>query len=285
MHIALATCSQFPEGGLDDRPLIDALQRRGVVVSTPVWDDPSVDWGVLDAVLIRSTWDYTERRGAFLSWAAALSEVSTLISPLPVLRWNTTKAYLAELAEDGLPIIPTKWLTQPSVDLPALLAQSGWTEGFCKPLIGANSQGTRRLTGTAADADWLETLIACGGAMLQPFRHTVATDGEISAILIDGQLTHSLCKRPQAGDHRVQESFGAIETAHTLTAVQAELVDGVAQAVAKRLGMVPLVMRIDLLSGPTGPELCEVERRHRGPAWPPAALRRCRPPRLLKKPA
>jgi len=259
MRIALATCSSFPEGGLDDRPLIDALRRRGAEVSTPVWNDQSTDWGALDAVLIRSTWDYTDQRESFLIWAAAISEVTTLLSPLPLLHWNTTKTYLADLAAAGQPIIPTQWLTQPGVDLPARLAAAGWTEGFCKPLIGANSQGTRRLTGTAEDTAWLEELIASGGAMLQPFRDTVATDGEISAILVEGQLTHSLCKRPKDGDHRVQESFGATESPHTLTAAQAALVEGVVQATAERLGMMPLVMRVDLLSGPEGPELCEVE--------------------------
>lgn len=259
MQIALATCSLFPEGGLDDRPLIDALRLRGVKVSTEIWDDKSVDWAGLDAVFIRSTWDYTGRRDAFLRWAATICKVTTLICPLPLLQWNTTKAYLADLAAAGVPIIPTKWLTEPGVDLSALLAQAGWTEGFCKPLIGANSQGTRRLTGTAEDAEWLEALIASGGAMLQPFRDTVTTDGEISAILVEGQLTHSLRKRPKSGDHRVQESFGATEAPHTLTQAQRSVVEGAAQATAACLGALPLVMRIDLLSGPSGPEVCEVE--------------------------
>jgi hypothetical protein len=141
MNIALVTCSWFPEGALDDRPLVSALARRGVTVTTPAWDDPGVDWSMLDAVVLRSTWDYPIRLPEFLAWAERISAVTRLIGGLAALRWNTDKTYLADLAADGLPIIPTRWLSGPVADLAGLLAADGLTTALCKPLVGAGSQG------------------------------------------------------------------------------------------------------------------------------------------------
>ena len=108
-------------------------------------------------MFIRSTWDYTGRRDAFLRWAATICKVTTLICPLPLLQWNTTKAYLADLAAAGVPIIPTKWLTEPGVDLSALLAQAGWTEGLTEGRTGPTSETStseRRPRGTWVARGW-----------------------------------------------------------------------------------------------------------------------------------
>ena len=60
--IALATCRELPHGDDDDRELPGLLGAEFVV-----WDDPDVDWDRYDLVVVRSTWDYQERRDAFLA--------------------------------------------------------------------------------------------------------------------------------------------------------------------------------------------------------------------------
>jgi len=48
--------------GLDtDLPLLLAEMPEALVV---VWDDLAVDWASLDAVIVRSAWDYHTRCGA-----------------------------------------------------------------------------------------------------------------------------------------------------------------------------------------------------------------------------
>ena len=54
---------------------------------------------------MRSTWDYQERRDEFLAWARGIGD--RLVNPPAVLEWNTDKRYLRELADAGLPVVPT----------------------------------------------------------------------------------------------------------------------------------------------------------------------------------
>ena len=71
MRLALATAIAAWGHDLDMPPLLAACARAGVPAEVLAWDDPTVSWGRFDAVLLRSTWDYTQRRGAFLEWCAA----------------------------------------------------------------------------------------------------------------------------------------------------------------------------------------------------------------------
>ena len=75
MRIALPTCSNLPEWEEDDRPLHAALAERGVDVERPVWDDAGIDWSRYRACLIRTTWDYQEKREAFVAWARRVAEL------------------------------------------------------------------------------------------------------------------------------------------------------------------------------------------------------------------
>src|SRR5262249_23702879 len=103
--LALATCAELPEGDDDAAPLIEALARRGVEAVSAVWDDETVDWSRFDLVVVRSAWDYAERRDDFLAWAWNVPHV---LNPLEVLRWTTDKGrYLADLARVGVPVAQT----------------------------------------------------------------------------------------------------------------------------------------------------------------------------------
>jgi hypothetical protein len=105
--VAIATCSAVAGKEKDDLQVIRALGERGVTAVHAAWDDPCVDWRSFSLVVIRSTWDYPERRDEFLTWAAQLH---TMLNPLPVLQWNTDKHYLSDLGRAGLPVIATTFL-------------------------------------------------------------------------------------------------------------------------------------------------------------------------------
>ena len=55
-------------------------------------------------MVLRSPWDYAPRRDEFVAWARP---VPRLANPADVVRWNTDKRYLAELAAAGVPVVPT----------------------------------------------------------------------------------------------------------------------------------------------------------------------------------
>ena len=85
----------------DMPPLLDACARAGVDAEVRAWDDPTVSWTRYDLVVLRSPWDYHARLPEFLAWCARTDAASRLLNPLAVVRWNTDKHYLADLAAAG----------------------------------------------------------------------------------------------------------------------------------------------------------------------------------------
>jgi len=254
MKIALPTCSNLPDWEVDDRPLHEALRGRRATVERPVWDDPSVDWASYDAALIRTTWDYQEKLPAFLDWAARASAVTRLLNPLSVVRWNTRKVYLRDLEADGAHITPTVWLEAGStVDLPAVLAEQGWERAFLKPVVGATARETLRFdTGSVAKAEaHLARLLPSEGMMLQPYMARVETEGEFSAIVIDGRVTHCVQKVPVAGDYRVQDDFGASDGPVTLSSAELNFATEVMAMAQARFADL-LYARVDFLRDADG---------------------------------
>jgi glutathione synthase/RimK-type ligase-like ATP-grasp enzyme len=209
VNLALATCATVPDWEVDDRVFHPALADRRVAASQQVWDDPTVDWSAFDAVLIRTTWDYQEKRDAFVAWANRIPV--PLYNPAHIVGWNTHKSYLRDLESRGVAIIPTEWLARGTTpDVAAICRRRGWTKAFLKPCVGATARETLRFdAGDPAAQAHAARLLATEDLMLQPYLSRVETEGELSAIFIAGELTHAVRKVPVPGDYRVQDDFGA----------------------------------------------------------------------------
>ena len=67
--------------------------------------------------------------------------------------------------------------------------------------------------------------------MVQPYLASVETHGEVSAIFIDGVITHTVRKCPVPGDYRVQDDFGASDEPFPLSEADLELAHRVVDAV------------------------------------------------------
>src|SRR6266487_3842104 len=100
--VLLVTCAELPAGDEDGDLMCAALLDAGVDSRWVVWDDTGIDWSHNLAV-VRSTWDYTNDRDAFLAWARS---VHLLANPAEVIEWNSDKTYLRDLAAAGVPIVP-----------------------------------------------------------------------------------------------------------------------------------------------------------------------------------
>ena len=260
VRLALASCRDLPAWEVDDRPLVAALEARGARVEEPAWDDPHADWASFDACLIRTTWDYMERRDEYVAWAARVEESTPLYNAAAVVRWNTHKGYLRELADRGVAIVPTVWLqagTRPAIA--KLLAERQWRRGFLKPMVGATARETLRfdsdLAGLAGAQAHAERLLAREGLMLQPYLERVEADGEVSAIFIDGELSHGVRKVPVAGDYRVQDDFGARDYPYPFAGAEREVAAATLAAAEAALGLAPrtlLYARADYLRGGGG---------------------------------
>lgn len=63
----LVGCAELPTGDGDDDAVVPALTSLGFSVSWAAWDS-GADFSSADAVVLRATWDYAERRAEFLDW-------------------------------------------------------------------------------------------------------------------------------------------------------------------------------------------------------------------------
>ena len=240
----------------ETRPLVDALLAAGVAASDHPWDDAEVDWAAADLVAVRTPWDYTDRRAEFLAWAAGVDAATALQNPLEVLRWNSHKAYLVELAAAGVPVVPTTLVRAGDPDAGAALAGRGGAAVVVKPAVGAGGRGTSRgpadeLRGT------LEELVADGDALVQPAVESIGREGEVSLVRLGGTWSHAVRKVPAAGGFLVHERHGGHVLDHTPTSrevavAEAALARSPAPVHAGRVDLVrldgePVVMELELI--------------------------------------
>ena len=259
MHIALVRSRQPERAGRADDLLAARLAARDVEVSRPCWDDAGVDWAAHDLVVVRTIWDYVDRREEFLAWAEATAALVPLRNTPQVLRWNTHKGYLLELEERGAPVVPTAWLGQGDrVDVHEVLRARGWRQAIAKPAVGVGGRGLVRLDvdrpeqGAAAVRD----LVAAGDVLVQPYLARVEERGELSVVVIDGEVSHAVRKRPEAGEYRVQAERGATHERVELDVETASLARWVVEATGLQL----LLARVDLLEDEVGAwQLVELE--------------------------
>ncbi|GIE85034.1 ATP-grasp domain-containing protein [Actinoplanes regularis] len=261
-RVALVTCAIFPDLWDDDHLLRDALRARGVAVDAVRWDDTDADWSVYDLTVIRSPWDYVARCDQFVDWARG---VPRLANPADIIAWNTDKRYLSELAEAGVPVIPTGFVGPGETWSPP--AEGEWV---VKPTVSAGSQDTARYTLPAqleAARAHVTRLTTTGRtAMIQPYLSAIETAGETAVLCLPdatGELTfsHAIRKGPMlrhTGEHQIDPGTEDIAP-RTPSEAELEVARLALAAVpggAKRL----LYARVDVIPGPDGaPMMVEFE--------------------------
>jgi glutathione synthase/RimK-type ligase-like ATP-grasp enzyme len=211
-RIALVSAREALALDEDMEPLASALREAGAEVTTPFWDDAAVDWRRYSAAVLRSTWDYVERIDEFLPWADRCAQQTLLLNPPLVVRWNTDKHYLLELAQQGIPVVPTRFVEPESIaaqQIERFLGGGGdaltagqpnsFVEFVVKPSIGAGSKDTARYHRheVARATEHLARLLAQGrSAMLQPYLGRVDEVGETALIYLGGEFSHAIRKGP-----------------------------------------------------------------------------------------
>ncbi|SES05098.1 hypothetical protein SAMN05216188_120120 [Lentzea xinjiangensis] len=252
MKVVLASCAALPEGDGDEDALVAALRRDGVGVTWRPWGEP-VD---ADLVVLRATWDYTEKLDEFLAWC---DSVPALANPPRVVRWNTDKAYLVELAARGVPVVPTA-VVEPGED-PVFPAG----EFVVKPAIGAGSRGAGRFTDHAEARKHLEALGV--KALVQPYQSSVDANGETALVFFAGEYSHSFHKGPMLAQGLAESESGlyleerlrGIEPARRQVELAERVLDVAAELLSLRRADF-LYARVDVVEGEDGePLLLELE--------------------------
>jgi len=264
--IVLAGCPQMIEGDGDDAGLVVALRQRGLHARWLSWDDPETEQA--DLVVLRAAWDYAERREEFLAWT---KRVRNLLNPPQVVAWNSDKHYLLDLANAGVPTLPSYFFD------PGETLRLPKGELVVKPAIGAGSIDTMRFHDTAAAEGHAAALQGAGRAVLvQPYDQRVES-GETALVFIGGGQSHAFTKGPILPPQGQLPEFDGSGTyaEEDLTSADPdfEMWDvgyAALNAACAHLDIPTtdlLYARVDLIGGPDNPLLLELEMVEPSLGW------------------
>ena len=261
--VALVTCREALGIDYDMPLLLEAVRATGIVVDEVCWDDESIDWSTYNHIVIRSTWDYHRRYDEFMQWVRAVGAVSTISNSVDVITWNTDKHYLAEVAEMGLPVVPTVFI-EPGHDDWLDQVRELLTKGdvVVKPAISAGSNDTERHSNIdTAQKHVSELLSAQRSVMLQPYMADVDVESETGLVFIDSKFSHAFAKGPllaqaknMSGGLYAEEEIGVRQP----TAEQLLIGEQAVKWLTSRFGKL-LYARVDLLPTAQGPVIIEIE--------------------------
>jgi glutathione synthase/RimK-type ligase-like ATP-grasp enzyme len=246
--VALATSEDFPGLDPDSQLLLPVLAERGIDATPVVWSDPGVDWSSYDTIVIRSTWDYFLRAREWAGWLDRIEAAGVpMLNPLGIVRWNSHKSYLEQLAGAGVPVVDTVMTRGTgAVDLADLMAGAGWDDAIVKPAIDGGAARLFRVRDVPDAQARFDELTAAGDVLVQPFLPSIETEGELSLFYFGGELSHTVVKRPKEGDIRVQPQHGG---SYELIGPTSEMIH-VAARVFDAIEADLLYARVDLVRAP-----------------------------------
>jgi len=217
MKIALITYQDqgnYHNSGIEneDESLINFLIAKGLDVEKVIWNDPKVIWETYDLCIVKSPWDYFNLIADFYNWLDELkSKNIKLLNPIDIIKWNADKHYLIDIAQAGLNVTQSLFLTKgkdPNLD--QYFAHFNTEKLIVKPVVSGGSKHT--LLVTAANVEEVEEklaiLLATEDFIIQPFLPAIEAEGEWSFVFFGGKFSHALLKRAKSGDFRVQSTFG-----------------------------------------------------------------------------
>lgn len=194
----------------EDAELLAFLRGKGLSVRTVIWNDAIVDWKTFDLVLLKSPWDYHEHIQAFNDWLDTLKNAGVkVLNPVEIVKWNSNKRYLLEVAEKGFKVIPSLLITNSTVIGHNLFEHFNATQLVVKPCVSAGAKNTIVINkgNITEKAAILSELVSTEDYLVQPFVPEI-NNGEWSFIFFNGQYSHCVLKTPKAGDFRVQHYLG-----------------------------------------------------------------------------
>jgi glutathione synthase/RimK-type ligase-like ATP-grasp enzyme len=243
----------------EDALLQEALGALGLSSVRVDWADPAVDWTRFRCALFRTTWDYFDRIEAFRGWLERVEGATRLFNPASLVRWNLDKRYLGDLAGRGVPVVPSRLLEAgDEAPLSRLLEEMGWQEAVIKPCVSGAARLTYRVDPGNADAvdHRLRPHRDVEAFLLQPFQEEVLRSGEVTLVVIDGEVTHGVRKLAKAGDFRVQDDHGGTVHPHDPSGREV----AVARTAMAACPSPPVYGRVDLVEdGRGGLAVMEVE--------------------------
>lgn len=222
-----------------------ALAAAGAEVTPVVWSEP-FDAAAYDLVLPLVAWGYHKHFDRWLDVLDRLHDQGARVrNPVPLLRWNSDKRYLAELYERGIPVVPTEVAgVLDDQSLVTIRAHFGCIDLVVKPPISASAYNTFKI----GPRDSIPDPVRGQRMMVQPWLDSITETGEWSLLFFGGKLSHAVSKVPLPGEFRVQPEYGGIIKRCDPPAGAEE----VAKAALAAAPAPALYARVDLVAGNGG---------------------------------
>lgn len=256
-RIALATAAHLPDLSEDDNILYKRLLARGHNAEPVVWDGDA-DWSGYDVVVTRSIWDYHRNYPRFLKWLEELDASGACIyNPTALMRWNSDKHYMLDLANQGVRVTPTRVVHRGEQrTLADVIAETGWQRVVVKPAIASTGWETWQADApvTADQEAEFARLKEVMNLLVQEFVEGVA-QGERSFVFIGGEYSHTVLKKAAGDEFRVHVEWGGTVERIDPPHAQIEWAESVVAAVAQPW----MYGRVDAVPGTEGLVVMELE--------------------------
>jgi len=263
--IALITATGAWATDQDAPLLVSALADVGIVAEAAIWDAPEIDWSRFDAAVVRSPWDYVDRPNEFLARLEQVQLSTPVLNPVEVLRWNSDKHYLEDLKTAQIPVVPTRFVSDPDFSTNNLFPDQG--RFVVKPTISSGSRNTAQYSQDErelAAAHVTDLIFAGHQVMVQPYVASIDQVGETGLMYFFGEFSHGFGKAALLTHGKAQ--VGGLYAVETITprqpsSAQLEVAQQALQVASQHCqGAELLYARVDLLQGPDGqPQVLELE--------------------------
>jgi hypothetical protein len=196
----------------EDEILVKFLRSKGLDVTLKIWTDTEVNWPSYQLAILKSPWDYFDKIQVFYQWLTNLEKLQVrLLNPYSIVRWNSDKHYLDDIARAGLPVIASQFIEKGhSPELVSYFEILQTEKLIVKPCISGGAKHTFPVTFNNVNekTNLLHELLQHESFIVQPFMPQIQSQGEWSFIFFNGMFSHSLLKKAKPGDFRVQHYLG-----------------------------------------------------------------------------
>lgn len=242
---------------LEDRLVLEAMQKQGLRAIRKSWDDADFDWSTTKCALFRTTWDYFDRYAEFSKWFENTSKKTQFINSKQLIQWNIDKHYLQDLSKSGVHVPKTVFIEKGTkTSLTEAIAKAKLNNGFTtdtfilKPCVSGAARHTYKFQ--TNDIDQYETifqkLVSEEAMILQEFQRNIVSEGEISMMVFNGKFTHAVLKIAKPGDFRVQDDFGGSVHEYVPSNDQIAFAEKVVNAAPE----LPVYARVDIFKDNNG---------------------------------
>ena len=207
--------------------LPQTIRKHGAVVELRCWRDPNLDVASVttyDSITFLWCNDYHQHPKEFPDFVRKVLVPAQRMNPSlhifndpSIILWNCDKHYLLELAKAGYRVPRSEFVDisqHTHGSLTSIIEDFSESKPLVlKPAISGSARNTHLIKDphnlTSDDRAFLDRILAegtNGDLILQQFEEGISS-GEYSLIFVDGKHTHTILKKPHAGDFRCQGEY------------------------------------------------------------------------------